>query len=211
MPIDLLLSRGALLFILVLLPLLGARLLLLTLVLLPLLGARLLLLALVLLPLLGARLLLLILVLLPLLGARLLLLILVLLALLSARLLLLILVLLPLLSARLLLLILVLLLLCIDRSSDPEKQEQNTCADKSDSFHLSPPPIIRTGQTRLACPVLRHRALPIGHVSRGLLVESGKEQFRRGGRANCTIDYDVLRGGSFSVEPLVAIIVSAES
>ncbi len=36
----------------------------------------------------------------------------------------------------LLIFVLVLLLLCIDRSSDPEKQEQNSCADKSDSFHL---------------------------------------------------------------------------
>ena len=42
-------------------------------------------------------------------------------------------------------------------------------------------------------------------------MQSGKEQFRRGGRVNRTIDYDALRGGSFSVEPLVAIVIGAES
>ena len=36
----------------------------------------------------------------------------------------------------LILLIFVLFLLCIVRSSGPEKQKQNSCADKSDPFHL---------------------------------------------------------------------------
>jgi hypothetical protein len=96
-----------------------------------LLGA-LLLLVLVLLRLLGALLLLLVLVLLRLLGALLLPLVLVLL--LFTFVLLLVLVLLFLIFV-LLLLVFVLLLVCVDRSSDSEKQEQNSCADKSDLFH----------------------------------------------------------------------------
>ena len=35
--------------------------------------------------------------------------------------------------------IFVFLLLCVNRSSDPEKQEQNSCTGKSDSVHLSIP------------------------------------------------------------------------
>jgi hypothetical protein len=56
-----------------------------------------------------------------------------------------------------------------------------------------------------------HRALLAGLVPGRLLIQSSQEQFRRGGRANPTMDYNLLRGGSFSVEPLVAIIIRAES
>jgi hypothetical protein len=62
------------------------------------------------------------------------------------------------------------------------------------------------------CPagVARHFCLLARLVPGRRLVQSGKEQFRRGGRADRTIDYDVLRGGSFSVEPLVAIVIGTE-
>ena len=64
--------------------------------------------------------------------------------------------------------------------------------------------------SHLPQPLLRHWSLLARLVPGRLLVQSGKEQFRRSWRANRTIDYDVLRRGSLSVEPFVAIVVRAE-
>jgi hypothetical protein len=65
--------------------------------------------------------------------------------------------------------------------------------------------------SHLPQPLSCHRSLLTRLVPGRLLVKSGKEQFSRGWRANGTIDYDVLRRGSLSVKPLVAIVVGAES
>src|SRR6202521_3670434 len=206
----------------VLVLLLGALLLLPVLLLLLLLSALLLLFVLVLL--LSALLLLLVLVLLL---GPLMLLLFVLVLLLSALLVLLILVLLLFLfCGRVLLLLfrlslltlfrglslLLLLLLCVRGSYGCEKQQQNSHADKSNRFHKSClhyvyflRPLALSGRCCATEPYLS------GLVPRRLLVQSGNEQFRRGGRVNRTIDYDFLRADAFSVDPPVAIAVGAKS
>jgi hypothetical protein len=59
-------------------------------------------------------------------------------------------------------------------------------------------PPFSSRQTLLAySAALRHWFLLIGLVVRRLLVQSGKEQFRRGGRVDRTIDDDVI--GAYSL------------
>jgi len=99
-----------------------------------------------------------------------------------------------------------LFLLRVRGSNGSEKKEQNSRTDKSNWFHECCLHADRSGLL-----MLRHRSLLTGLVPRRLFVQSGQEQFRRRGRANGTIDYDLLRADAFSVHPRIAIAVGAES
>lgn len=144
---------------------------------------------------------------------------------LALRLLLRVLLHLPVLASRLLLSgllprpALALLLHSVNRSSDPEQQERDPCTDKPDSFHSGSPfrscPRINLGPLNRPAWILERLCMSptlfAGLVSRGLRVQCVQEQFRRGGRVNRAVDYDVFRGGSFSVELLVGIAIGTQS